>query len=124
MTVKISLSSERVVYRRSVYTALDWLGDVGGLSDALQLIGSGIMHIYTLTFGNPLYAFLLKSVFLRDSRLASQISGESQEQRIAKISTRKSFNMSHRCCFFLNKKQDRRLAEFGLDRAMRELDVD
>ena len=33
--LRVSLSPERKIYERSVYTTLDWLGDVGGLSDAL-----------------------------------------------------------------------------------------
>ena len=124
MLVVIKLGPVRKIYRRSVYTTLDWLGDVGGLSDALQLIGKGIMFIYTLAFGNPLSAFLLKSIFLRDSKRAAQIPGESKERRIAQLSTRKVFKMSYRCCFCLNRKKDKRLAEFGLKRAMKELEVD
>ena len=34
-SLNLVLSPERKIYKRSVYTTLDWLGDVGGLSDAL-----------------------------------------------------------------------------------------
>ena len=34
-----------MVYSRSIYNALDFLGDVGGLFDALKLIGMGILSI-------------------------------------------------------------------------------
>ena len=36
----ISLNVERKVYKRSIYTVLDWLGDLGGLIDALKGLGA------------------------------------------------------------------------------------
>ena len=90
-----------MVYKRQVYTALDWLGDVGGLSDALRLIGQGIMYLYTLIFGNPLSSNLLKNIFVRDSKRGDSIKGETSESKIARIGTRKSFTTVFRCglCF-------------------------
>ena len=32
---KFVLSPHRQIYKRSIYTLLDWLGDIGGLLDAL-----------------------------------------------------------------------------------------
>ena len=82
------------------------------------------MSLYTLTFGNPLSSFLLKSIFLRDSKWSDSITGETAERRVAQLSTRKSFKSTFRCCLCLRRKQDRRLGELGLKRAMKELEVD
>ena len=54
-------------HNRSVYTFLDFLGDVGGLFDALKGISSLIVSLYFSLLGNPLHSFLLKSLFLKDT---------------------------------------------------------
>ena len=38
-----SVSPDMVVYQRTIYTFLDFLGDVGGLLDGLKLIGSALI---------------------------------------------------------------------------------
>ena len=47
------------MHQRSIYNALDWLGDIGGLLDALTVIGSFLMTIYTLIIGDPLDSYIL-----------------------------------------------------------------
>ena len=42
-----NVSPDTVFHERSVYTVLDWLGDVGGLFDALKLISSVIVALCT-----------------------------------------------------------------------------
>ena len=39
----IELSMDQQVIERSTYSVLEWLGDIGGLYDALRLIGLFIM---------------------------------------------------------------------------------
>ena len=51
---------------RDVYNVLDWLGDVGGLRDALILIGTFIMFFYTKIRGDALDKFLLQSFFVTE----------------------------------------------------------
>merc|ERR1712060_556333 len=43
---KLRLSKDRIAYTRQIYTVLDWLGDIGGLLDALTYIGQMIMFVY------------------------------------------------------------------------------
>ena len=38
-SIYLEMSQEKTVYERSTYSFLEWLGDVGGLSDALRIIG-------------------------------------------------------------------------------------
>ena len=49
---------------RDVYTWLDWLGDIGGLSGMLYPLGSIIMMLFV---GNGLYHLLLKAVFKEEN---------------------------------------------------------
>ena len=121
---KVKLSPERIIYKRSIYTTLDWLGDVGGLSDALRLLGSGIMYLYTLAFGNSLNMFLLRKIFIRDSKRGKEIKSKTREGEIAKLSTRKRFKMGWTFCCCYRHRHERRLSEIGLKRAMKKLEVD
>ena len=63
--VTFMLNKSRTIHKRSIYTALDWLGDVGGLLDGLRLIGGVVMFFYSLIFGNPLNNFLLSKLFMK-----------------------------------------------------------
>ena len=56
-------SGDIMNHRRSIYTVLDWLGDVGGLSDALTSIGPVLIFIYTWITGNALDIALVRLVF-------------------------------------------------------------
>ena len=61
---KLRLSRDREVNTRSIYTVLDWLGDVGGLVDALQYIGKFVMFLYfKLVSEDPITHFLVTSLF-------------------------------------------------------------
>ena len=51
------------MYKRSIYSFFDWVGDVGGLLDGLKIFGGFIMSAYTTLVGNPLSAFLAKKLF-------------------------------------------------------------
>ena len=68
----LRLSPDSVMYKRSIYTFFDWLGDVGGLMDALRLIGQFLMTLYTLIIGNPLSAFLVSSLFKRGRNIKAR----------------------------------------------------
>ena len=52
-SVEINLHKELRVINRQTYGLLDWLGDCGGLLDALFFIGEGLMQ--------PLAAFAVQS---------------------------------------------------------------
>ena len=64
--LEIFLSPDRFMYKRSIYTFLDLLGDVGGLLDALRFIGFYFMFFYTLIRGDLLSEFLISSVFQKE----------------------------------------------------------
>jgi len=49
-SVWIDISPDIVNHTRSVYSVLDWLGDVGGLFDALNLIARVLLSSLTTLF--------------------------------------------------------------------------
>ena len=53
-SLELDLDSDIMQHNRSVYTFLDYLGDVGGLFDALKGIFSLMVTFYFSLFGNPL----------------------------------------------------------------------
>ena len=59
--VFITAFSTSILHSRSIYNALDFLGDVGGLLDALKLIASVII---SLTFSTTQAQYLLNNLFL------------------------------------------------------------
>ena len=59
----ISFDSEHVNHTRSIYSALDFLGDVGGLHDMLKLVAEVLLSLWSLIAGNGLDAYLLQSIF-------------------------------------------------------------
>ena len=62
----IKLASGVKHHKRSVYTAFDLLGDVGGLFDALKAIMSYFVALNFVILGNPINDYLLKAIFLQD----------------------------------------------------------
>ena len=75
-----ALASDVTFYKRSIYTSLDLLGDIGGLFDALKGISSFIVAIYFNIFGDPIQSYLLTALFLRNPR-------EESKNRIEKLSS-------------------------------------
>ena len=65
---KVRFSSARKVNYRSVYTLLDWLGDIGGLFDALKYIGQLVMFfVFRFVRVDPITHSLVTSIFKREA---------------------------------------------------------
>ena len=67
-TLSIGMSSDIVVHHREIYNSLDLLGDIGGLMDALIIIGSLIIVCFTTIIGNQLDVFLVEKLFQRPGK--------------------------------------------------------
>ena len=50
--VAIFIKPNVTVHKRSIYTILDWLGDIGGLLDALICVAKISLGFYSLVFGS------------------------------------------------------------------------
>ena len=61
------LSSDITEYKRTIYGPLDFLGDVGGLSDALIYIGSFLVSITQFLTGDHLSHKLIARIFEKDN---------------------------------------------------------
>ena len=66
-----------IEHQRQIYSPLDFLGDVGGLADALMAIGSIVITIMQLVFGNPLTKYMIQSIFERDNSCESASDSNS-----------------------------------------------
>ena len=65
LTVQILLERDVVHYKRSIYSTLDFLGDLGGLYDALLVLGYVMIFLFKIIVGNELEDYLLKVLFTR-----------------------------------------------------------
>ena len=56
-----------IEHKREIYGILDFLGDVGGLSDALFPVGSILISLLHLFTGNQFTSYLLANIFEQDN---------------------------------------------------------
>ena len=70
---EFKLNKDVIHHKRSVYTFLDLLGDLGGLMDALVGIMSCIVALYLNIIGCPMQEYLLKTLFLKNETNDSKI---------------------------------------------------
>ena len=54
-------------HEREIYGPLDFLGDIGGLADALLAIGTWFLMFFELITGSELIHFLLNEIFFLDN---------------------------------------------------------
>ena len=60
VSLEVNLEQQKLVIMRETYDILSWLGDVGGLTDCLLLIGKFILKPFT---SYSLQTFLLSGLF-------------------------------------------------------------
>ena len=111
-----------VLNQRTVYTALDFIGDIGGLSDGLRYIGALLIW---LAHGDNLIQFLAQGLFKADKNKMTIENEESQidndflrkTKRVIKNRTRirKKFLPSPLCCQrckqFAIQKSEKRISK-------------
>ena len=118
----VYLNSDRQIHTRSIYTALDWLGDVGGLIDGLRIIGTFSMTLYSFIVGSSVEKYILQSVFKKGHR--NERYDESEQSILKSIAARKSMRIPTILFGCLGSRKERALRKKGIDRAFRELDID
>ena len=65
-------------YERQVYTGLDFLGDVGGLYDALCAIARIFLFIISFLTNSSLHDYLLPMLYKRDNQSQNEASVEEK----------------------------------------------
>ena len=86
-TFEINQNRDLILHSRQIYGPLDFLGDIGGLGDALTAIGRIIMLLTTLVTGNPLERYLIKRLFKKDNY--EQEQGISFVEKLNSLSKRR-----------------------------------
>ena len=81
-SIKFYYSLHFFEHVRQIYSPLDFLGDVGGLSDALMAIGSIAISILQFLFGNPLTEHLIKNIFEKDNSSEKNILSYKFAQKL------------------------------------------
>ena len=66
-TFYIMVERDIYMHEREIYGPLDFLGDVGGLVDALLAIGSWFILLLNVMSGSQLTHFLLNNLFYLDN---------------------------------------------------------
>ncbi len=92
-------------YKRSIYTCLDFLGDLGGLYDALLFVGQLAVTLYTIVVGNEMENYILKTLFTRKSQLNQDPKNDFKKSVKNSISPVKPF--SKESMFFMYCKNDK-----------------
>ena len=62
------MSLDVIHHNRSIYTLLDFLGDCGGLKDALTVICEILLFVFTSISGSGLESYLLANLFKYPSK--------------------------------------------------------
>ena len=109
-------SETRYEHYRQIYAPLDYLGDIGGLMDALVGIGAAFLYLFHLVASNALDPFLINKIFEKDN--SSKIRNSSTRVKIQKLKQRKPFKLKQFGC--LSKSTS---LEKGLHRINNELDI-
>jgi len=118
----MTVSPDRLNHYRKTYTALDWMGDVGGLYKGLLIVGLCIVQIDIWIRGNQLHEFLLEKVFKQGELIVD--NKESLFKTIARIEKRKPFTISKKFCVCLRSAHERKLYNKGLNRTRKILEAD
>ena len=77
----LTLDSQNVNHTRAIYSALDFLSDVGGLYDMLKIVAEVLLALWSLIGGCGLDAYLLNSIFKESSEPSSDTTNEIKSRR-------------------------------------------
>ena len=70
----ILLELDTVTEMRTIYGVFDFLGDVGGLLDLLQLFAGINVRLFAWVAGSNLNIFLIETLFKKDQKRKAEIS--------------------------------------------------
>jgi len=125
--LSFSIDYDVVIKNRSIYSALDWLGDVGGLFDALLIL----LQILVGLFYSDVFRYHLVSSFFSLQESAKQSLGPQPRIQLASenLKGRKDFNepafkvILYKVLWCLKRKASERLIERGEKFLDKQIDV-
>ena len=111
---------DKIIHKRTRYSVLDWLGDIGGLYDGLRYFFGAIIFLARKIIGSPLNSYLVKTHFKRET--AETPEYEEAEAAVTRINQRENYYYSQLCSFLRNRKK-RKLFDKGLDIVTKEFEI-
>ena len=96
-------------YKRSIFTLLDYLGDLGGLYDALNVVGLILVGIYKVVIGCELENYLLKMLFTRKQKRQALEADNTEDEVLSSIKNQKHFSKESRNCIYCRSKKEKRI---------------
>ena len=107
-------------YERSIYTALDLFGDVGGLFEALKVLASIIMFVAQIIIKGGPQNYIIPRLFKRAGATPSTSIRDTLQQQISSIETRQRLEFHFLTCL---RRRDKRFYEKAINRTSKELDI-
>ena len=71
LSISVFLDDDVIEQRRQVYSFWDYIGDIGGLNDFLQIIGGVLMSLFTTLSGSGLDRLLTERLFFIEKETKS-----------------------------------------------------
>ena len=108
MRLEFETSSNEISSSRSVYTLLDFLGDVGGLLDMCIIIAKIVWTIIFAISGSEINRYLVGNLFFKDARSSTNStrsenshegSGVQPQRAVKAIKNQRPFKPKRCLCF-------------------------
>ena len=71
LSISVFMDDDVIEERRQVYSFWDYIGDIGGLNDFLQIIGGVLMSLFTTLKGSGLDRLLTERIFFLETETKS-----------------------------------------------------
>ena len=104
-----------------MYTVMDFLGDVGGLFDALKGFGFFLMTAYYLLTGDLISHYLVQSVF---KFATNKINFSNDTAYVKSLAKRRSLKLNGTLFTCMRTRKKRRMMAIGSNNCAKELEVD
>ena len=123
--IEFFLSPDIIEHQRQIYGPLDFLGDVGGLTDALVKIGACLLSMIQFITGDNLSLNLLNRIFEKENSEHIKVQQQSKIMLLNLLGMRKKFEAKPSYCFMrlLGKNKRQKGIEKGQKLIEKELDI-
>ena len=119
----IYLDLDTVTEMRTIYGVFDFLGDVGGLLDLLQLFAGMLVQFFAWLFGSNLNFFLIENLFKRDQKRKPELSFNRESDPVLEQVRQRSQARITRCNIFLRDHKSALMSRKGTKSIEKELDI-
>ena len=114
-------SADTETFKRSTYTILELLGDVGGLFGSLVAFGGLILSLIFSLVGDPVIKFLIESTYKTSTREEDKASIVTKMRDLA---NRKSLRFERKIFYCMRSGREKRMLRRGTAIINKELEID